>query len=273
MFKRRGKMKIGIVGCGAIGEGVATFIDRELKKKVILWGICDKDSEKAEFLAEKLSVVPRISTLNELARRVDLIIEAASVDAALDVLHAAIKLKKDVVILSVGSFIKNKKIIQKAAKNNINIYVPSGAICGVDALGALSLGEIKKVSLVTSKPPRGLAGVAYLKNKRIDLTNIKKEKVVFRGKVKDAIRYFPQNINVAAILLLASSFKGVEVVIKADPHVERNIHRIEIDTEDARIKISVENVPSKINPKTSSLAILSTQNLLKKLFSSFKIGS
>ena len=96
---------------------------------------------------------------------------------------------------------------------------------------------------------------------------------MFKGGVSEAIKYFPQNINVAAILLLASSFKGVEVVIKADPKVKRNIHRIEINTEEAKISISVENVPSKVNPKTSTLAILSTQCLLKKIFSSFKIGS
>jgi aspartate dehydrogenase len=55
--------------------------------------------------------------------------------------------------------------------------------------------------------------------------------------------------------------------------VKRNTHRIEIDTGEARISINIENVPSKTNPKTSALAIHSTQYLLKKIFSSFKIGS
>jgi len=267
------KVKIGLVGCGAIGEGVATFIDKELRDKAVLWAIADKDSEKAEFLTEKLSVVPKISNINKLVKSVDLVIEAASVEAAGAVLKEAIKFGKDVVILSVGAFINDKTIIKKGEKRGINIYVPSGAICGVDALGALSLGEIKKISLTTSKPPRGLLGVDYLKRKNINLNNLKTAKTVFKGGVSEAIKYFPQNINVAAILLLASSFKGVEVVIKADPVVKRNIHRIEINTEEAKISISVENVPSKANPKTSTLAILSTQCLLKKIFSSFKIGS
>ena len=273
MQRNKKKVKIGIVGCGAIGEGVATFIDKHLHDKAILWAIADKDSEKAEFLIEKLSAVPKINTIDRLVRDVDLVIESASVDAASDVLAKAIKFKKDVIILSVGALIRDKTIIGKCEKQGINVYVPSGAICGVDGLGSLSLGEIKKISLTTSKPPRGLLGVDYLKNKNINLNNLKTAKVVFRGGVKDATRYFPQNINVAAILLLASSFKDVEVVIKADPNVKRNIHRIEVDTEEAKVSISVENVPSKTNPKTSTLAILSTQYLLKKIFSSFKIGS
>lgn len=261
------------MGCGAIGEGVALFIDKELQDKAILWAVCDQDTEKAEILVEKISMVPKICEIDTLIKNVDLVIEAASVAAARYILNKAIILKKDVVILSVGAFIEDSSILKKAKARGINIYVPSGAICGVDGLGALSLGEIKRISLTTSKPPKGLLGADYLKKKRINLVNLKKEKVIFKGGVKEAIKYFPQNINVAATLLLASSFKSVEVCIKADPKVQRNIHRIEIDTEEAKVSIAIENVPSKANPKTSTLAILSAQYLLKKIFSSFKIGS
>lgn len=273
MITGKEKIKIGLVGCGAIGEGVALFIDRELKDKAILWGLADRDAEKAELLIEKLSFVPKITNINNIVKNADLVIEAASIEAAKEVLGRTIAEKKDVIILSVGALIENLSILEKAKKKGASIYVPYGAICGVDGLGALSLGVIKKISLTTSKPPRGLLGVEYLKKKKMDLTSLEKEKIVFKGNVKEAIRHFPQNINVAAILLLASSFKKVEVCIKADPAVKRNIHNIEIDAEEAKVSIKVENVPSKANPKTSTLAILSTQYLLKKIFSPLKIGS
>lgn len=267
------KVKIGLVGCGAIGEGVALFIDKQLRKKTTLWAIADSDTEKAEILAEKLCVVPKMLAVDELIRGADFIIEAASVSAARYILTRAVPLKKDVLVLSVGAFIEDMSILEKAKKRGVNIYVPSGAICGVDGLGALSLGEINRITLTTSKPPKGLSGIDYLEKKGISIAHLKKEKIIFRGNVKEAIRHFPQNINVAAILMLASSFQRVEVCIKADPGVQRNIHRIEIDTQEAKVSITVENVPSKANPKTSTLAILSTQYLLKKIFSSFKIGS
>jgi len=91
--------------------------------------------------------------------------------------------------------------------------------------------------------------------------------------VSEAVKYFPKNINVAATLLLASSFKDVEVCIKADPRLKRNVHQILAEAKEAKVDIRVQNVPSESNPKTSALAILSTQYLLKKIFSSFKIGS
>ncbi len=275
------KLKLGLVGCGAIGEGIALFLDKELREKAYLWAICDKDLEKAELLTQRLSFSPRILPLKELIPAVDLVIEAASVEAAKLILKEAIKFRKDVFILSVGALIENSFFIQELEKRQINLYVPSGAICGIDGIGALSLAKIKRISLITTKPPASLPA-GYLEKKGISLAHLKKERLVFKGSVKEAIRYFPQNINVAATLLLASSDFGkkftlskkkIAVYIKVDPKIKRNLHRIEIYTDQAKIIMSVENLPSQMNPKTSALAILSSQYLLKKIFSSFKIGS
>lgn len=266
------KVKIGIVGCGAIGTGVAFFIDKELSHKALVEAVADKDIEKSRKLSGQLLSAPKILGIDSLISDADLIIEAASVEAAEYILAKAVEHKKDVIILSVGALVGKEVILERAEKAGVKIYIPSGAICGVDGLGALSLGEVRKISLITSKPPRGLAGAQYLIEKNIKLDNLKEEKVVFKGNVRDAIKYFPQNINVAAILLLASPFDNVDVCIKANPHIKRNIHRIEICAKEANVTIEVENIPSESNPRTSTLAILSTKYLLKKMFSSFKIG-
>lgn len=272
------KIKIGVVGCGGIGEGVALFIDKQLKNKAVLTALSDMQIEKAYALREMLTTTPFICDIDRLIKEVDLVVETASVSAAWEVLQKALSYKKDVIILSVGALMRDLSLLQKAEKRGVTIYIPSGAICGVDAVCALSLGKIRKISLITSKPPAGLLGADYLIKKKINIKKLRKEKVIFRGSVKEAIKYFPQNINVAVTLLLASSFSGlgakeVEVCIKADPRITRNIHNIVVDAQEAKINICIENIPSKLNPKTSTLAILSTQHLLKKIFSSIKIGS
>ncbi|MCF7908696.1 MAG: DUF108 domain-containing protein [Candidatus Omnitrophica bacterium] len=267
------KVKIGIVGCGAIGEGVALFINKTLKHQAKLSALADMDELKAKKLSKKLRPNPQVCDIDNLIKKVDLIIEAASVDGARLVLSKALKYKKDVVILSVGALIKDFSLLQKIKRAKINIYLSSGAISGVDGLGALSLAKIKKVTLTTSKPPKGLIGADYLKDRNINLKKLKKEKVIFRGNVRQAIKHFPKNINVAATILISTAFKNVEVCIKADPKLKRNIHCIRVEAEEGNLDMSIQNAPSKINPKTSALAILSTQYLLKKLFSPFKIGS
>lgn len=96
---------------------------------------------------------------------------------------------------------------------------------------------------------------------------------VSKNATQEAIKYFPKNINVAVTVFLASAFKKVEVCIKADPALKRNVHSISVDAAEAKLNIRIENIPSTTNPKTSALAILSTQQLLNKIFSPLKIGS
>ena len=267
------KIKIGIVGCGAIGEGVALFIDKNLKNNANLFALADTNKLVAKKLQKKIKSSPKICNTEQLIKQVDLVIEAASAQAATFILKKSLIYRKDVVILSIGALIKDIAILDEAKKKSINIFIPSGAICGVDALGALAKGKIKKITLTTSKPPIGLIGADYLIKQKINLKNLKKEKIVFRGTVKKAVKCFPKNINVAATLLLASSCNNIEVCIKANPKIKRNVHNIEIKSDQANISLNIENIPSKSNPKTSALAILSTQYLLDKIFSSFKIGS
>ncbi len=252
---------------------MALFIDRELGDKAYVHALSDKEEFKASGLRQKLRSCPKVCATKALIPAVNLVIEAAGAAAVAGILKGAIKEKKDVIILSVGALINNRPLIKKAARKGVTIRVPSGAICGVDGLGALSTGTIRKVSLITSKPPRGLRGNDYFKKRRIPLDNLKKERIVFRGGVKQAIKYFPKNINVAATLLLASLSRNIKIYIKADPKLKRNVHRIEVEAREAKVSMNIENVPSDLNPKTSALAILSTQYLLKKLFSPFKIGS
>ena len=266
------RIKVGIVGCGAIGSQVALFIDRKLRENYEIVGIYDLDLERAKSLLKKLKMQPRIMEVNQLLKKCELLIEAASILAAKDIIKKAVKRKRILVILSVGVFVKYPRLLSLSQKAG-QIYIPSGAISGIDGISALGMGRIKKLRLITSKSPSSLKGISFLNNQGIDVFKIKKDKIVFRGNIKKAIEYFPQNINVAATLFLASQFKNIEVIIRVNPSLKRNIHRIEVDSCDGRLNIEVENLPSIINPKTSVMAILSTKKLLKKMIDNFKIGS
>ncbi len=266
-------VKIGIIGCGAIGEGLALFIHKELAAKAILTALADKNKKKAVALGKKISKEIQIRTSKELVKEVDLIIEAASQEAAKKIIQEALAHKKDIVVLSVGALIKNPEFLTHAAKRQIKLYIPSGAISGIDGLAALAKGNLKKITLTTSKPPAGLKESSYLKNKKIKLKYLKKPITIFSGTVEEAIKKFPKNINVAATLLLASRFNQIKVAIKADPNLKKNVHKIEAIAEEANLKIEIKNVCSKINPKTSALTILSAQHLLEKIFSSIKVGT
>lgn len=265
--------KVGIIGCGTIGREIALAIDRGAVNMELVC-LCDIVREKAELLRRSLkNFSPEIVSAEELIEKSGLVVEAASKDAVPDLLRLCLRKKKDIFIMSIGGLIGQENLL-KDAEGKISIYRPSGALAGLDAVKAAKLGNIRSVRLTTTKPPAGLEGAPFLKEHGINLKDIKEKKVVFEGNAGDAIRGFPQNVNVAALLSIASLGPDkTKVTIVADPDTKINCHEVEIEGDFGRIITRTENLPSPSNPKTSYLACLSAIATLKAITSSLKIGT
>ena len=269
-----GKIKIGIIGCGTIGAEIARACQDRLKAKMELAAVCDTDQKKAELFNRSLKKKAQILKMDELMRKVDLVIEAASAHISGDVLKRCIKINRDCLIMSVGGLLGKEELLESAKKKGVKIYIPSGALCGIDALKAASIGKIEGVTLTTRKPTKGLDGAPYLKEAGLDLSNIKRETAVFEGSAAEAVKGFPQNINVSATLSLAGLGAARTLVrIITSPEYTKNIHELEITGDFGRIITRTENVPSKANPKTSTLAILSAIATLESIANSVRIGT
>jgi aspartate dehydrogenase len=270
-------LKIGIVGCGAIGSSLAKSISKDFKKQAKLAALYDIDIFKAKDLAQKVSGGRSLVCfgLKQLIFRSDLVIEAASAKSSLGIAKASLRMKRDVMIMSVGGIVSDfKKLEALTRKNNCKIFIPSGAISGIDALKAARLDNIKTVTLTTTKNPLSFEGVEYVRKKKIDLAKIKKDKVLFSGSAAEAVKYFPQNINVAAVLSIAGIGKEKTLVkIIASPSAKKNIHQIEIESSAGRILTRTENILHPENPKTSYLAVLSAIATLEGVLSPVKIGT
>ena len=128
--------------------------------------------------------------------------------------------------------------------------------------------------MVTRKPPRGLAGAPYLEANAISVSGLSQPERVFTGTAREAARGFPANVNVAAALALAGIGPDrTTIEIWADPSLNRNVHRIEVEAEAARFSMEIENVPSAENPRTGRLTALSVVAALKKLSAPLAIGT
>jgi aspartate dehydrogenase len=270
------KLRIGIVGCGAIGSSLARSIVKEFSAQAELTCLFDLDAQKANRLAKAVGCqVCLPKTLERLIINVDLVIEAASATSALKIAREAIRHSRDIMVMSVGGIIGDyEKLTRQAKARHVKVFVPSGAICGIDGLKAAVCGKVKSVTLTTKKHPRAFSGVVYLRKKKVRLDKIKKEKVIFRGNAISAVKAFPQNINVAAILSIAGIGPHKTIVrIVASPQVIRNTHQIEIRSNAGRIISRTENVVHPDNPKTSYLAVLSAVATLKQILAPVKIGN
>ena len=88
---------------------------------------------------------------------------------------------------------------------------------------------------------------------------------LYEGPAKDAVRLFPANVNVAAVLsLMGLGGDKTKVQFVADPELRVNIHEIEIKGSFGKATIAVKNVPDPKNPKTSALAALSAIETLRR---------
>ncbi|MCW7077077.1 MAG: aspartate dehydrogenase [Candidatus Syntropharchaeales archaeon] len=259
-------LHIGIIGCGAIAEAIVKGLSDLDRVKIT--GLYDRNPEKISRLSKLLKDPPKAFDFKKMLDLSDLIIEAASQEAVSEFILPALEKGKDVMILSVGALGDDelfRKIRNISEANACKVYVPSGAIAGIDGIKAGAALKIERVRLTTRKPPEAF-GIEVVANST--------EEVLFEGSARDAVRLFPQNVNVALTLSLAGIGADLtEVRIIKDPAIGCNIHEIEVEGEFGRIGIRLENLPSPSNPKTSFLASLSAIAMLKRISEPIEIGT
>lgn len=269
------KKNISIIGCGAIGSELALSVDRMMMENVTISSLLDIKLENAENLKSKLTNNNPIIFNNftdyinsDSIKDVDLVVETASQNALIDYLNSIILLKKDVLVMSVGGFANPdffSQVLKNVEKNDINLYLPSGAIAGIDAIKSVR-NSISYVTLTTTKNPNSLKDSPFFKKTNLTIGSIKKRTLIFEGSAIEAVQNFPANVNVAALLGLAGiGIEKTKVNVIADPSLRINKHEIKVIGKFGELIIRVKNIPSPTNPKTSYLAILSVIESLRSI--------
>lgn len=254
-------MKLGIIGCGAIGTDVAKAADMmDDIEKIYLYDINPAAAEQLCSVVKKAS----IKKVNEFLKDIDVVFEAASQEAVTQYAAAILEAKKDLIIMSIGSLFDDalrKKLENIARKHHRKIYLPSGAVCGIDGVLAASVEKLDSVTLVTTKSPASLG------------RSVEDRTIVFEGTARDAVKQFPRNINVAACLSLAGvGFDETKVEIVADPVETRINHKILAHGRFGRLRAEVENMPNPSNPQSSYMASLSAIATLRRVLDPLQIA-
>ncbi len=254
-------MRLGIIGCGAIGTDVAKAADTMKDiEKIYLHDNNPAAAMKLCSMMKKASIQP----VEDFLKDVDVVFEAASQQAVSQYAAMVLAAGKDIIIMSIGSLFNDtlrKKLEDTARKNHRKIYLPSGAVCGIDGVLAASIEKLDSVTLVTTKPPASLG------------KSVEERTVIFKGNARDAVKQFPKNINVAACLSLAGvGFDETKVEIVADPVETRISHKILAHGRFGRLRAEVENMPNPNNPQSSYMASLSAIATLRRVLDPLQIA-
>jgi aspartate dehydrogenase len=262
---------VGIVGCGAIGRGLLTAFDAGVIPAQACVTSRTEDSCR-EFLAT-LSVPVDFLERAELIARSDLVVEAAGGAVVADLARETFAAGKDLMVISIGALLDHPEVIARARETGRQLFLPSGAIAGLDGIKSACAGEVSHVTITTRKPPHGLEGAPYLTSNNISLAGLETEREVFAGTAREACRGFPANVNVSAAVSLAGLGPDrTQIRILAVPGLERNCHDVEVEGEFGRLTMNIENVPSE-NPRTGRLTVLSMIRSLQDAMDPVRIGT
>jgi aspartate dehydrogenase len=273
------EINVGLVGCGTIGSQLAMAVDSGKVANASLVSLFDVVENNAQGLKSKMRSKPRayLDFDRFISSDIDIVVEAASQEAVRKFGKMILRAGKDLMVMSVGALADRAfllELLQAASENGSRIYVPTGAIAGIDAVRSVR-HLLESVTLTTTKSPKALAGAPFFETSKIKLDKITERTVIYEGAASDAVKAFPANVNVAAVLSLAGiGADKTKVRIVADPVATTNQHEIVATGSFGEIRIAVSNVPSPGNPKTSFLAVLSAIECLRSICDDgMRIGS
>ncbi|MGB6407610.1 MAG: aspartate dehydrogenase [Planococcus donghaensis] len=259
-------MNIGIIGTG----NIATYLLEQVNVNHLV------DGQVIAFFGRNKEVGPRLSKKYDVSfytdlqeflnTPLDIVVEASTIEAASLYVEDVVAQKKDLVVSSIGVFKDSAfldKVQKMAASSGTTVFLPSGAIGGLDVLqSAKAAGGLKQVQITTRKSPASLG------------IESDEEKVVFEGTAYQAVEKFPKNTNVALVLAIAGiGAEKTKVRVIVDPSVTQNSHTIEAEGAFGRMELKIENNPMPSNPKTSLLAALSILSVLQNKESALRIGN
>jgi aspartate dehydrogenase len=267
-------MRVALLGGGTIARLV---LDKRPPGIEICAIAGRSDASRGRRLAEEFGVRFVVGREAVLATRPQVVVEAASHEAVREHLVAFLEAGVSTVVLSAGALADDKlrrAAEQAAEKSGALFYVPSGGIGGLDALRTACAAGVDEVSIRVAKPPAAWKGIAFVENLGVDLDRLQAPTTLFEGPAREGVPHFPQNVNIAAILSLAGiGMDRTRLEVVADPTLRLNTHTIRVAGACGRMTLTLENVPSPENPKTSWLACYSVLAALNSLRSRVRYGT
>jgi aspartate dehydrogenase len=239
--------RVGVIGAGAIGRAVIDVIGRGGVDGAEL--ACVVSQHPVSGLT-----VPQLSPA-EAIDACDVIVECADQVVVRQYAQKILDRGVDFLVTSVGAFVDEELLHRVLEAGPGRLLFTSGAVGGVDLLAnAAAEAPLESVRILSRKLPSSLLQpwMDEETHERVRTTDAPLE--IFRGSARDAARFFPRSLNVAATVAFAvDDFDVVEVSLVADPSAELTTHVIEAEGPTGRYRFEIANRPSPENPRTSGV--------------------
>ncbi len=260
-------MRLGMIGCGAIGrEVLAAAQTRDLGPGV----------ELVAVLVRRPREPPPLTADPErfLAQRLDAVLECAGHDAVRAHGVRCLEAGADLVLTSIGALTDEAlraRLRDAAEAAGRRLVIASAGIGALDILSAAAVGGLERVAMTVRKDPSAWHGTAA--EELCDLATLAEPLTLYHGSVRDGAARYPQNVNISAAVALAGlGFDRTLLTIVADPTITTHIVTIEAHGAFGRFFFTEEIVPSADNPKTGRLVAMAVLKTVRQLAAPVVIG-
>lgn len=188
---------------------------------------------------------------------VDVVVEAATQDAARERVPVLLEAGVDVILLSIGALAEPgfREQAMRAVPGRGRVIACTGAIGGLDQVRALrAAGPLHAVSIESRKLPATLIQPWMPDDLRQRLRAGDAEIVLADGLAAEVAQRFPASANVAAALALAAdAWETATARAVADPAASATTHEIHAAGELGEVRVVVTNAPSPERPRSSAV--------------------
>lgn len=240
-------MRLAILGNGFLAGIIVEAAQKGMLPDYEFVGILGRSEEKTKALAGKAGCAACFTIEELLARKPDIVAEAASVASVKDYAEQILSAGASMAVLSIGAFADQafyERVAQTAKEHGTKVHIASGAIGGFDVLRTVSLMAQAKVTFETHKGPASLQNTPLFEDHLMTDTD---ETKVFDGTAKEAIALLPTKVNVAVAASLASVGPDDEhVQITSVPGFVGDDHRITAEIEGVKAVVDIYSSTSAI---------------------------
>lgn len=250
------KKKIGLIGFGRIGSALLkkTQEDNEMAIGFIYETVVDKTRgiDDAMLLKDPKEI---------RTKAVDLVVEAADFRAVGSVAPEVLR-QNDMLILSAAALADknlNDQLRKICEDNRTKIYIPHGALLGMDGLQD-ARDTLEEVSIVTRKHPKNIDFSFTDKFKQEDIVE---ETVLYDGPTSGACKIFPRNLNSHAVVAISGiGFDRTKSKLIADPRSSEAKHHIIAKCKDTVFEIEIS---SAIKGVTGEYTLVSVYGTIRRI--------
>jgi aspartate dehydrogenase len=269
-------LRVGLIGLGAVGRQVAEGITTGRAGEVELCAILTRRPHMAPSTfrrggepqpvrtewrtgeascGRQSSVTPRLTDFGAfLSFRPAVVVEAASAEAVATYAEPILQVGASLIVASSSALVDTSLRSRLAAAcraNGARVYVPAGALGGLDALAAAAVAGLAAATLRVVEPGVG-----------------SRRQHIFHGPALEAATAFPDRLNIAATAALAT---GADVTVSLEQSVGE-VRIIELRARGPFGELFTQLRPEVRADQLSHIVALSLLATLRRLQEPFWIG-